>query len=182
MTTWAEVSRRAGRNDLPYLLVTHWLDLPKTEQAVGLVEAWVSCEWPVSSYVRNESFETYEEAVEFWSELFASVTGGEGFLTDEGMVAPYKSLPERIQVFRGAPEDCADGLSWTTDAERADWFARRLSNESAEVWTTTVKNTDVLAMFNGRKESEIVVDPFSFVDFPKRFEIQENTHIMKEAP
>jgi hypothetical protein len=52
-------------------------------------------------------------------------------------------------------------MAWTTDAERADWFARRwrISGKLAYRFTATIEPGGVLALIDGRDEHEVVVDP-----------------------
>jgi len=85
-----------------------------------------------------------------------------GYLTDaddpvEAPVAPLK-------IYRGAIWRRRRGMAWTTDRERARWFAQRFARfdghepfESAYVFEADVHPDGVLAMF--RREDEVVVDP-----------------------
>ena len=57
-------------------------------------------------------------------------------------------------------------LSWTLDYETADWFARRLDEDGtvykAQIDKEHTKSDDkehIFALFNGRDESEVVLDP-----------------------
>ena len=55
---------------------------------------------------------------------------GIGFVTD----APKDEIPEfPVTVYRGAwsDDDVAWALSWTTDREKAEWFARYLTSPRA---------------------------------------------------
>ena len=53
------------------------------------------------------------------------------------------------------------GWSWTTDPDKAEWFARRFAVRGKECFVAegTVSKQYVIAYFTGRNESEIVVDP-----------------------
>jgi hypothetical protein len=65
--------------------------------------------------------------------------------------------PWIIQVWRGtAYERSIRGISWTTDRGRAEWFARRLGRRIPLVAVGTVARKDVMAVFLGREESEII--------------------------
>lgn len=48
-------------------------------------------------------------------------------------------------------------MSWTTDIEKAEWFAKRWDKNS-KVYSAKVSKDDVLALFSSRGESELVVD------------------------
>jgi hypothetical protein len=59
-------------------------------------------------------------------------------------------------------------LSWTTDKEKAEWFARRFAIATQPLLVRgTVAKKDVMAVFLGREESEVV---------------SENVKIEKVAP
>jgi len=75
-----------------------------------------------------------------------------------------RALPELITVYRGCQQDLNDdGLSWTLDRSRAEWFAKRFRQQNGEnapcVLIGELKRADVFAYFKeGRGEEEIVVD------------------------
>lgn len=49
-------------------------------------------------------------------------------------------------------------LSWTLDRDTAEWFAYRFGEEGT-VYEAQIQKEHILAFFNGRNESEVVVDP-----------------------
>jgi hypothetical protein len=84
--------------------------------------------------------------------------------------------PPRFTVYRGftAPGSVL-GLSWTTNQIVAKFFARRLAPRDNLLFVAqgTVRRRDVIAYFNGRDESEIVVLPehvrdLTFIEVPPR--------------
>lgn len=72
-----------------------------------------------------------------------------------------RALPEKFTVWRGAAEGVnEDGMSWSLDRDRALWFAKRFEREGDPLLICgIVKKSDVLAYFNGRNESEVVIFP-----------------------
>lgn len=79
-------------------------------------------------------------------------------LMDENEYEQYLSLPEEITVYRGIRgRGRLEALSWTTDIEQAEWFAKRW-DKNGKVYSATVDKEDVLALFASRGESELVVD------------------------
>lgn len=79
-------------------------------------------------------------------------------LMDENEYEQYLSLPEEITVYRGIRgRGRLEALSWTTDIEQAEWFAKRW-DKNGKVYSATVDKEDVLAVFASRGESELVVD------------------------
>lgn len=69
----------------------------------------------------------------------------------------YISLPETFVVYRGvAPGRNPDGMSWTDKLDSAEWFAKRF-NEDGYVLRGIANKKDVLAYFNRRNESEVLI-------------------------
>lgn len=67
-------------------------------------------------------------------------------------------MPEEITVYRGIRgRGSLKALSWTTDIEKAEWFAKRW-DKNGKVYSVNVSKDDVLAVFSSRGESELVVD------------------------
>lgn len=93
-----------------------------------------------------------------WRQLFESTRSGSP-MTDEEEAA-LAAMPDPVPVYRGGVEDANEyGLSWTTDRERAEWFAVRMTSddEVGVVLDGLVAKKDVAAYFMGRGESEVVV-------------------------
>lgn len=102
---------------------------------------WSAAEWPEVSLTRR-----------FWIRLFRR--------------AAYPP-PPRLTVYRGAVPRYVRGMAWTTDRDKADWFARRWTistGRPAFVYVAEAPPEAVLADIDaldegGRGEHEIVVDP-----------------------
>lgn len=109
-----------------------------------LVEhAWTHPEFPVVDI----------EAQAGWIDVFEYV----GYLSDDGSEQPT----EPITLYRGGSANFGgtEGLSWTSDPEKARWFAYRFGTAGRAVWVATVEPDQVLARFGRRNESEYVIDP-----------------------
>jgi hypothetical protein len=81
---------------------------------------------------------------------------------DEKEQAEFATFPNRLTIFRGqyGRRGLTDGLAWTTDQSKAEWFARRFPHRGPPfVASGRVFKHDVFAYFIGRQESEIVVSP-----------------------
>ena len=82
---------------------------------------------------------------------------------DEEEYEVYKSLPNKIRIYRGASD--RSGLSWTLSKEKAEWFAERNeywtrslnNNTKQQVFTREISKKKVYAYLNGRKEEEIII-------------------------
>jgi hypothetical protein len=104
-----------------------------------------------------------------WRELFESTRSGSP-MTDEEEAA-LAAMPDPVPVYRGSVEDANEyGLSWTTDRERAEWFAVRMTadDEVGVVLDGLVAKEHVAAYFTGRGEDEIVVFDADLVDVVAR--------------
>ena len=82
-----------------------------------------------------------------------------GFMTDtEGVELPRHNLT----VHRGSAPAYRRGLAWTLDPETAEFFAERerhFGRLDARVYVAETAPHHVLAIFLGRKEEEVVVNP-----------------------
>lgn len=72
-------------------------------------------------------------------------------------------LSDEIEIYRGVTEKNKDNIlamSWTMKQETAEWFAKRFGSKG-KVYRAKVRKEDILAVFLGRNESEVIVDPKS---------------------
>lgn len=84
-------------------------------------------------------------------------------LMDEQEYKVYKDFPECLTVYRGvAINRNPHGLSWTTDYSKAEWFAHRYDTGSEEgyILKADISRSNILAYFDSRGESEVVVNVF----------------------
>lgn len=85
-------------------------------------------------------------------------------LMDENEQKQYSAFPEKITVYRGIRgRGSLKALSWTTDIEQAEWFAKRW-DKKGRVYSATARKDDVLAYFCSRNEAEVVVDYTKLMD------------------
>lgn len=69
------------------------------------------------------------------------------------------NLPGVVTIFRGVgSEKYRDGISWTIDKSKAEWFATRFTDNGI-VYSAKVKSKDILYYISERGEEEIIVDP-----------------------
>ena len=70
-------------------------------------------------------------------------------------------LDDPVTVYRGVTPYNAKSvraMSWTLDYEKALWFSKRFDSDGT-VYTAEIEKSHILALFDGRDESEIVVEP-----------------------
>jgi len=69
-----------------------------------------------------------------------------------------KTLPDEVTIYRGTHKKSnSKALSWTDDYDRALWFAKRF-DEYGYVLKATIHKDDIIAFFNERNESELIID------------------------
>lgn len=151
--TWDEISARQGRNDLPYLLaVSTLIDKTLTDPqqiAVGFTQAWTMAEWPAMTLDQ-----------EVWTSILEKAVDIETHYLKDGEVRPLSELPETVTLWRGAIPARAEGMSWSSDRSKAQWFAKRFGGEARLYEITIPAESLVLAIFeDARNESEWVIDP-----------------------
>ena len=82
-------------------------------------------------------------------------------LMDAEERARLQSLDDPVTIYRGVTSYNARNvraLSWTLDENVARWFASRFG-EQGRVYQAQIAKDDILAIFTGRNESEVIVDP-----------------------
>lgn len=113
-----------------------------------LREMWIDTELPNLHRQRG-----------YWLGLFKLSRENRSELMTPNEHEALATLPDPVRIYRGAAPKYARGLSWTTDPERAKWFAERYSAWSGRVFTCVIPKTKILAYFLERDENEVVIDP-----------------------
>lgn len=82
-------------------------------------------------------------------------------LMDEDERQTLAGLDETVTVYRGVTRHNANNvraLSWTLDYDTAKWFASRFG-ESGTIYEARINKERILALFKGRNEAEVIIDP-----------------------
>ena len=124
-----------------------------------LGNAWVNAE------NANEDVEvSQEEQIEMFRRAPHS------YLMTNSELKKLRSFPDEITVYRGVEnvfEHELHALSWTTDIETAKFFASRFQKEGGEtgtVYAARIKREHILAYFDRRSETEVIVEPDYLTD------------------
>lgn len=83
------------------------------------------------------------------------------YLMDSEEQSQLAGLPDPVTVYRGVTSfnrSRVHAMSWTLNPETAKWFAHRFG-ENGTVYEAQIPKEHILALFNGRNEAEIVVEP-----------------------
>ena len=129
--------------------------LSKADFSKILADAWIRSE--------NPNRDTNVSKSKLIS-MFKQADPHELMLEDE--LRQYEELDDTVTVYRGVTSHNAKNikaLSWTLDREKAEWFAHRF-NEDGTVYEAEIDKQHILALFNGRNESEVIVDPKFLMD------------------
>ncbi len=96
-------------------------------------------------------------------DLFSSSRPGRENLMNADERKILDSLPEEVTIYRGYDLSNSKGWSWTLDEVKAEWFANRWREANPgrkrRIATGKVRKRDIIAYFDGRNETEIVVNP-----------------------
>ena len=142
----------------PYLLL--WFKLIKSElsekdYAELLRNVWTSQENP-----NRDINVTKKECVEMFKKA------NKNHLMSKEEQDTLNALDNEVVVYRGILDKSAyNGLSWTLDREKAEWFAHRYNLDEGKVLKAVVKKTDIMALFMEEGEQEVIVNiPLSQIE------------------
>lgn len=124
--------------------------LSKKDFSEILSNAWIMCEAP---------HDDPDVSVRRLVSMFKSADPKS--LMDEGEYEALLQLEDTVTVYRGVTPHNAKNvkaLSWTLNRETAEWFAHRF-NEDGTVYEAQIEKQHIYALFNGRNESEVILDP-----------------------
>lgn len=96
-------------------------------------------------------------------------------LMDDEEYTQFRDLDDTVTIYRGVTPYNAENikaLSWTLDREKAEWFAHRFG-EDGTVYVAQIDKKHIFALFTGRNESEVIVDPKYLTDITEVMEIQQ---------
>lgn len=99
------------------------------------------------------------------------------YLMDSEEQLQLAELSDPVTVYRGVTSvnrSRVHAMSWTLNPETAKWFAHRFG-ENGTVYEAKIQKAHILALFNGRNESEIVVDPSFLMNIE---EVQEQSEAL----
>ena len=143
-------------------------DLSKDDFSELLADAWIRSENP-----NSDANLSSRELVS----MFRSAD--KHLLMDESEINQLYNMDDIVTVYRGVTpvhEKNVKALSWTLDYETACWFANRFGQEGT-VYEATIAKEHILALFNSRNESEVIVDPRYLQDIEPVQEIEEGLYL-----
>lgn len=97
------------------------------------------------------------------------------YLMDEEELRQYQELDDNITIYRGVTSHNAKNikaLSWTLSRDTAEWFAHRF-NEEGRVYEAQINKRHIYALFTGRNEAEVIVNPNFLEDIREAPELEQ---------
>jgi len=93
-----------------------------------------------------------------WVKLYQSKRPARHALMDADEYTKYQSLPAIVTIYRGCQEGINEnGLSWTLDKSKAQWFATRFAKEGIVI-EKSIPKEQIIAYYSGRGEEEVIVE------------------------
>lgn len=139
--------RKPDRFNVLYIIK----DLLEEKEFNDLLSAtWIGTEFP------------YMYGVRFLNGLFKR--SKPELLMNKEELEYYNYIPDFITVYRGiqnlgGKKKTVRGLSWTLNKQKAVWFANRFHGKG-DLYKAMIKKKDIYCYFSGRKEDEIVLNPY----------------------
>ena len=129
--------------------------LSKKDFSEILADAWIRSENPNmdKNFVKKSLVDMFKKA-------------DQSILMDGEEKEMFDSFDDTVTIYRGVTSYNAKNikaLSWTTEYQTAEWFAHRFGEEGT-VYEAQISKEHILAFFNGRNESEVIVDPKYLTD------------------
>jgi hypothetical protein len=114
------------------------------------------CYWETLAAIWSDTENGWQNLSE-WQRLFDSDRPERRYLMDEDDFDAYSNLPDVVTVYRGCQKNQNEnGLSWTLDKSRADFFAHRL-RDNGVVLEKKVSKNQIVAVLLGRNEQEVII-------------------------
>jgi len=113
--------------------------------------------WSILSGIWTDT-ENQWQNLEQWKELLSANRHDRHYLMDESEIELLNSLPELVTIYRGCVKGLnEDGLSWTLDKAKAEFFANRFGREGI-ILEREIPKSDIIAVLTGRGESEVICE------------------------
>ena len=146
-------------------------NLSKADFSTILADAWIRSEQP--NHDPNLS----------QSKLLAMFRAADPkILMDAEEQEKLEALGDTVTVYRGvhsAKSKGVNAMSWTLDQETAAWFAGRYGRQGC-VYEAKIEKTHICALFHGRNESEVILNPKYLTDITQVQTMEQSGMTMEE--
>ena len=111
--------------------------------------------WKLLSEIWTDT-ENQWQGLTKWKQLLESPRPNRHYLMNEEEFNLLQSLSDEITIYRGCePGLNENGLSWTLNKKKAEFFAKRFGKDGI-ILEKQISKSSVIAYLNGRGESEII--------------------------
>lgn len=112
----------------------------------------LSYTWTITEFPNHDANVSLNEFLNYFKKA------NKEYLMGKENIDAYNELPEKITVYRGTYlKATTKALSWTTDVNKARWFARRFGN-NGKVYEAEIRKKDIFAYFADGGEKEVVLN------------------------
>lgn len=116
--------------------------------------------WNLLSYIWTDTENSYADYKK-WRSLFSSERSSKHYLMNEEEDQLLRSLPDEVIIYRGCQKNLNEnGLSWSLDKSKAEFFAYRF-NQKGIILEKKISKKDIIAVFTGRGEAEVIFNDTS---------------------
>ena len=166
----AAVKQAYDKNDWLHVIWLH--ERPYRMQALLNLEDLVTDDaewWPLVRDVWTDSENIWQHTSSWYRVLVDEARPHRELLMTDDEHAALAAMPDTLTVYRGClVEVNEDGLSYTLDRARAEWFAKRFmrggDDEEQIVVRAKIRKANVIAYLTGRGEDEVIAHPDDLTD------------------
>ena len=116
--------------------------------------------WKFVSSIWTDTENSYADYKK-WRSLFSSKRSSKHYLMNEKEDQLLRSLPDEVVIYRGCQKNLNEnGLSWSLDKSTAEFFANRF-NQKGIILEKKISKKDIIAVFTGRGEAEVIFNDTS---------------------
>ena len=113
--------------------------------------------WSILSGIWTDT-ENQWQNLEQWKKLLSSNRPERHYLMTESQAQLLDSLPELVTIYRGCVKGLNEnGLSWTLNKSKAEFFANRFGKEGI-ILEREIPKSDIIAVLTSRGESEVICE------------------------
>ena len=111
--------------------------------------------WSLLSDIWTDT-ENQWQGLNKWKQLLSSNRPSRHYLMNEEEFNLLQSLPDEVIIYRGCQAGINEnGLSWSLNKKKAEFFANRFGKEGI-ILERKIPKSNIIAFLNGRGESEVI--------------------------
>jgi hypothetical protein len=111
--------------------------------------------WSLLSDIWTDT-ENQWQGLNKWKQLLSSNRPSRHYLMNKEEFNLLQSLPDEVTIYRGCQAGINEnGLSWTLNKKKAEFFANRFGKEGI-ILERKIPKSNIIAFLNGRGESEVI--------------------------